>query len=242
MSRLTVVGTGIMAGFQTTPESIEAIRSADKVLYVMTEPLAEKWIVELNSSAESLDHFYGLGKDRSTTYAEMAEEVLRWLAYCDVCLALYGHPGVFATPGHLAIKMARAAGHGAKMLPGVSAEDCLIADLGIDPGDGLVSMEAVAWLDGSRGFFVELPLLLWQPTAVGDRVGRDAVSHEGINRLSDRLSSVYGTDHMVTLYEASTVPDKLPTIRLVNCHSLKSMVITEMMSLYVPPLSRKGSD
>ena len=62
-----------------------------------------------------------------------------------VCAALYGHPGIFACVGHIAITDARAEGFSAEMLPGISTEDCLVADLGIDPGTtGMQSMEAHA--------------------------------------------------------------------------------------------------
>src|SRR3546814_8782204 len=52
-----------------------------------------------------------------------------------VCGAFYGHPGVFARVPHKAIAQARAEGFEAHMEAGVSAEDCLYADLGIDPGE-----------------------------------------------------------------------------------------------------------
>ena len=45
----------------------------------------------------------------------------------------YGHPGIFVAPSHRAISIARAEGYEAKMLPAVSAEDSLYADLGVDP-------------------------------------------------------------------------------------------------------------
>jgi hypothetical protein len=53
-----------------------------------------------------------------------------------LCVALYGHPGVFACVGHEAIERARAEGIDAQMLPGISAEDCLFAELGVDPAVG----------------------------------------------------------------------------------------------------------
>ena len=48
----------------------------------------------------------------------------------------YGHPGVFTDPSHRAVAIAPRAGIPAQMLPGVSALDCLCADLGIDIGEG----------------------------------------------------------------------------------------------------------
>jgi hypothetical protein len=45
----------------------------------------------------------------------------------------YGHPGVFVSPAHRAIAIAREEGFKAKMLLGISAEDVLFTDLGVDP-------------------------------------------------------------------------------------------------------------
>ena len=54
-----------------------------------------------------------------------------------VCAAFYGHPGIFVTPSHDAVRRARAEGYPARMLPAVSAVDCLFADLGVDPAPRL---------------------------------------------------------------------------------------------------------
>ncbi|KAJ2931620.1 hypothetical protein H1R20_g5340, partial [Candolleomyces eurysporus] len=69
----------------------------------------------------------------------------------DVVGLFYGHPGVFAHPSHRAIKIAREEGYLAKMLPGISAEDCLFADLGIDPSiNGTTTYEATDLLTHDR--------------------------------------------------------------------------------------------
>ena len=53
--RLIVVGTGIRAIGQLTTETIAWIRAADKVLYVVSDPIAEEAIKSLNpEGAESL--------------------------------------------------------------------------------------------------------------------------------------------------------------------------------------------
>ena len=75
------------------------------------------------------------GRSRLDTYQDMVDRILACVREgSDVCVAFYGHPGVFVYPSHEAIKRARIEGYKATMLPGISAEDCLFADLGIDPG------------------------------------------------------------------------------------------------------------
>src|SRR5207244_11062689 len=92
------------------------------------------WIKDINPSAESLYPYYRQGESRMIAYVEMIERILYEVRKgLRVCAAFYGHPGVFVYPSHEAIKQARLEGYSAKMLPGISAEDCLFADLGIDP-------------------------------------------------------------------------------------------------------------
>ena len=87
-----------------------------------------------------------------------------------VCAAFYGHPGVFVLPSHEAVSRARAEGFDASMQPGVSAEDCLVADLGVDPGvNGLQSYEAGDFLRRRPATEPTTALVLWQIGVVGAR-------------------------------------------------------------------------
>jgi hypothetical protein len=126
-----------------------------------------------------------------------------------VCVAFYGHPGVFVKPAHEAIRRARAAGHEAVMLPGVSAEDCLIADVGFDPGErGCQSFEATDFLVRHRRFDPTSALLLWQIGAIGvaDFRAAEYWNPHGVAVLAEVLGETYGADHEVVVYEASPYP------------------------------------
>ena len=80
----------------------------------------------------------------------------------------YGHPGVFVFPSHRAIAIARQEGYQARMLPGISAEDCLYADLGIDPGiTGCHMYEATDFLLHEKPVDKTGHLILWQVGVVG---------------------------------------------------------------------------
>jgi diphthamide biosynthesis methyltransferase len=132
---LIVVGTGIRIIGQMTIESIAWIRMADKVFYLTYDPVAGEVIAGLNPNAESLAGFYVEGKLRRKSLREMVERVMECVhSGRRICLVFYGHPGVFCWVGHEAVRQARRAGYQARMLPGVSAEDCLFADLNLDPG------------------------------------------------------------------------------------------------------------
>jgi len=86
----------------------------------------------------------------------------------DVVGVFYGHPGVFVSPSHRALAIAKAEGYRARMLPGVSAEDCLYADLCIDPSDpGCVTYEASDFLVRERPVNIHSHLVLFQVGCVG---------------------------------------------------------------------------
>src|SRR5205085_11822477 len=130
---LVIVGTGIRTVGHLTTEAIAWMKAADKLLYVVADPIAEDVIKRFNpDGAESLSELYDDGKPRMDTYDEMVERILSCVRNgLRTCVAFYGHPGVFVYPSHESIRRARSEGFSAKMLPGISAEDCLFADMGI---------------------------------------------------------------------------------------------------------------
>ena len=147
-----------------------AIEQAEKVLYLVTDPVTEIWIKQLNPTAESLSSSYEDNKPRIDAYVAMIERVLGFVRDgLDVCAIFYGHPGVFVYPSHEAVRLARTEGYSASMFPGISAEDCLFADLGIDPArSGCQSFEATDFLVHRRKFDSTSSLILWQIGVVGD--------------------------------------------------------------------------
>jgi uncharacterized protein YabN with tetrapyrrole methylase and pyrophosphatase domain len=167
--RLTIVGTGITLAVHVTPEARAAIARADEVLYLLAEPAAAVWIEGLPPGARSLETLYELGGDRRAIYARIVDEVAAAVARGgEVCLALYGHPGVFAYPSHELLRRAREEGWEARMLPAVSAEGCLFADLGVDPGlIGCLSFEATDFLVHRRRPDTAAGLVLWQIGVIG---------------------------------------------------------------------------
>jgi hypothetical protein len=241
---LVVVGTGIKFGLHTTPEAQGWIQRAQKVLYLCSEPLCAGWIEKLNPSAVSLDSFYSPDRPRDQTYRAMAEEILSWVRKgLAVCAVFYGHPGVFVDPSHEAVSRAQEEGYSARMLPAISAEDCLVADLGLDPGTwGLQSFEATNFLLFTRRIDPTIPLLLWQVTVVGEWLGPVEVNREGLRILADRLAGFYGDDHEVVLYEASPYPVGDPFIERVRIKDLAGAELTPLCSLYVPPSGQPPRD
>jgi len=146
--QLIVVGTGISVAGQMTLAAKSHIENADIVFMGIMNKVGEHAVKNLNPNSISLDDLYQEGKSRAVTYDQMVDRIVQAVSEGHkVCVAFYGHPGVFVTPSHEAIRRVRELGLNAQMLPGVSAEDCLIADLGIDPSRfGCQSYEATQFL------------------------------------------------------------------------------------------------
>ncbi len=235
---LTVVGTGLAIAGQVTRQAQSTIEHADKLFHLVADVVTQHWLEGLNASAESLFTSYREGRDRGETYAEMVERMLAPVREGRrVCAAFYGHPGVFATPPHEAVRRARAEGYAARMLPGVSAEDCLFADLGLDPGArGCQSFEATDFLIRHRRFDPASLLVLWQVGAIGVRDYRraDLWSRRGLEVLAEHLLEHYPGEHEVVLYEASPYPICGPRILWLPLAELGRAPATVRTTLCVP--------
>jgi hypothetical protein len=241
---LTIVGTGIRIYGHTTQEARSHMETADKLLYLVCDPVTEYWIQKLNSTAESLQDFYQQGKHRLETYLEMVDRIMECVREGkNVCVAFYGHPGVFVLPSHEAIRRARTEGFNAKMLPGVSAEDCLFADLGIDPGrHGCQSFEATDFLLYKRRFDPYCSLILWQIGVIGDVEYKGRFDLTGLRTLVDTLKQSYDPSHVVYIYEASQYPICDPRIEPVEINKISDAHVTPISTLYVPPKGQAYAD
>ncbi len=172
---------------------------------------------------------------------------------CPVCRGIaarinveysYGHPGIFVNPSHEAIKRARAEGYSANMLAAVSAEDCLFADLGIDPSvEGCQTFEATDFLVYKRQFDTTSSLIIWQIGCVGDLTFNPHPSDpSGINVLVDYLLQHYSPSQPAILYQANVLPICKPIIRNLTLAEVREADINQITTLYIHPVPRRAVD
>ena len=240
---LVVVGTGIRAGVQLTPETRIAIESADLVLFLVAEPTTAETIARLNPAAESLHDLYEPGRERRLIYDAMVERILSPVRTgLAVCAAFYGHAGVFGTTAHRAVRQARHEGFDAEMLPGVSALDCLFADLGVDPGThGCQCYEATSFLWHRPPVDTDALLVLWQVSAIGRT---DSITRAELGELPSlvaRLLELYPPDREVTCYEASPFPIGRPYIKRVPLSELAEEALPPLSTVVICPRDREAA-
>jgi uncharacterized protein YabN with tetrapyrrole methylase and pyrophosphatase domain len=241
-----VVGTGIRTTGQLTIEAIASLRRADEVLHLVADPVAEAVVTSISAGREqTLRHFYEEGKERRGSYDAMVDCIIERLqAVPTLCVALYGHPGVFACVGHEAIVRARELGFEAQMLPGISAEDCLFAELGVDPAaGGCLSYEATDFLVYRRAVDPAAHLILWQVGVLGElSYRRNGFDGWAIPLLVEKLGEHYPLDHEVTVYQAATLPLQPPRVARVRLDELPGVSLTGGSTLYVRPAQAPQRD
>jgi siroheme synthase len=236
------VGTGFSLVTQTTPEALAAMQRADKLFHVVGEPAAAVWMKSLNQTAESLALLYREGKPRRQTYREMVGRILAHVRRGErVCVALYGHPTVGCDPTQMILARGRREGFTVRVLPGISSDACLFADLGVDPMRlGMQAYEATVFVQMRPRIDTRIPIVLWQIGFIGETSiqfsGR--ANKPGVTALARRLAAYYGSHHRVAIYQASWYPFIPSTVTWTHVRSLPETATAAVATLFVPARRR----
>jgi hypothetical protein len=131
------------------------------------------------------------------------------------------------------------------MLPAISFEDCLFADLGVDPGvSGRLMYEATDFLVRPRTVDSTAALVLLQVGAIGlTRFALGDTPHrEGLRLLAEALQQHFPADHRVALYRMPQLPMFDPTIEWLPLAEIAAGSLSVVSTLFVPPLGRRAID
>ena len=232
------VGLGMTLGSHLSPLARSHIEQADVVFAGLSDGIVELWLQRMHPDVRSLQPYYAEGKSRMVTYRQWVELMMTEVrAGKKVCGVFYGHPGIFAWSPHKVIEVARAEGFEAHMEPGISAEDCLYADLGIDPGRfGCQHFEASQLLFYERRIDPTGYLVLWQVGLVGDlSLKRFSTGAAYRQVLVDLLSQDYPLDHEVIIYRGATLPIEKPRIHRLALRDLPNAKLTAEETVVLPP-------
>lgn len=239
--RLTIIGTGITALAQMSPQAVSYIEQADIVFYHATNGVTAAQIRQLSRESVDLYEYYDEDKRRKTTYVQMSELMLREVRKGRLVVgAFHGHPGFFVFPARRALAIAAAEGFQTAMIPAISAPDCMFADLRVDPGRFGCQI-----LMASRVFSADVivattgHVVFLQVSAVGDR--RFSYSGYKDNKLGlffERLIEIYGEDQDAVYYMAAVFPGVEPEIRVRQLKEYRDEAVQRAIQagmLYLPP-------
>ncbi len=238
--RLIIVGCGLHPG-HVTLETESHIKNADRVLVVCPNPLSIQHIKKLNSAIENLGRYYTSENSRLTTYRLMAKRMVKLVKQgLNVCTVFYGHPGIFVLATHKAKDALDKQGYEARMLPGISADACLFADLNVDPStSGCQSYEATQFLLAERNIDVDAALILWQIGLVGETtLKKQAPGQFGLEAITRLLLQSYSPEHRLCIYEAPSLPGFSPRTDWLSLKDLPDCSLSSISTLYIPAVSQ----
>lgn len=242
---LVCVGTGMKLGAHISPICKSHIENADVVFSLVSSALTLEWIKQMHIDVRDLQPFYAEGKSRANTYREMIQLIVDEVQLGKkVVGAFYGHPGVFADVPHRAIKQIRSLGLEATMEPGISAEDCLIADLLIDPGlTGCIHYETSQFMFYQRQIDTAAHLVLWQVGTAGDQsLEKYITSGKYREVLVKKLTEHYPLSHQVILYEAAITPLHKKREHRLPLSELPKADVSQHTTLVIPPSTKMKKD
>jgi uncharacterized protein YabN with tetrapyrrole methylase and pyrophosphatase domain len=238
---LVNVGLGMTLGSHISPLSRSYIEKADIVFVAASNKMVEEWVMSMNDNVVSLQDLYHEGTSRAITYHNMVSSIMDAVREGkNVCGAFYGHPGVFAWAPHETIKIAKEEGYTAHMEAGISAEDCLYADLGIDPGTyGCFHIEATQYMFKKKIIDPTSYLVLWQVGVAGDKsLAKFSIDSQYKQVLVDMLVEIYPENHEITLYECAVLPIEYARIEKIMLKDLAKIDISLKTTVVLPPLNK----
>lgn len=240
-----IIGLGINPEKQLSKEAKEVITDSEKVFCVTTKE-------ELNELEESHGNkFYDLTKEsykkdelRLEAYFHMASKIIEEsLVNGKATLALYGHPTVFAFPPYLIHRVAKLLNKKVKIISGVSAMDCLLADLVIDPAtNGMLTYEATDLLMTRRMILPDVPLMIWQVGTVETSLYNTLQNTPSrFKKIKEYLLEFYPASQPVFAYFANSIKDQnslVYTIKLGEIEDYAS-ILGSGITIYIPPAYKR---
>ncbi len=212
-----------------------------RIVYTSYIPGTDELLRGYCDDVVDLSPLYAQNGDRVDTYKRMAAAALAAaLEAPPAAFALYGHPMLLSLPSSICLRAAPQLGIRVRTLVAVSAFDCLMSDLGLDPvGMGVQMHEATDVLLYDRRLDPSIATVLWQVGVLGTRLHAGAASStpERLQMLVDHLLRFYPGTHPATLVASSVVPDQPAEIHRTSVELLPeaSSLISVATTMYLPP-------
>lgn len=237
-----IVGTGIKSVDHITNEVEMIISTAKKVLYVDNGVGVREYLEsKCNDIVDLLSPSYVENESRMKAYHNMAASVIdAALAEPPVVFALYGHPLVFALPPILIREVAPLFDLRVKVLPAISAFDCLLSDLFVDPcGKGLQMFEATDLVLRQHPLNVNISTMIWQLGSLETALYTTRKSTERrFDRLDDHLRRFFPGSHKAYCVYSSAHPLSNSQIVEIPLNELRGSGpdIHGGFTMFIPPL------
>lgn len=242
MNRLIIAGSGIQFLTHLTYQTKIAIEKCSYLMFLVHDPATKNWLNYVKPGCKSLDAIYYAYESREESYNAVASAVINTAKKINNSLFLiYGHPTIFSSVTSKIIEKAKDVE--IEIYPGISALDCLLADLKIDPGyRGIQSFDATEFILYNHIINPYSHMIIWQPAVIGhlEIIKNDIINLErrkiATSLLKARLENCYESNHPIYIYEASNYPGVNFYSKKVCLSTLLNESLPRLSSLYIPPL------
>ena len=240
-----IVGLGVLNVDQITRETERAIRRSNEVLYVDTGVATRAYLNSLCPRVTSLfETSYEEAGHRLNAYHHMAARVLdAALDHPPVTFAMHGHPIVGAYAPFLIRDMSSLLALEVLVLPGISAMDCLFAELMVDPCvAGMQMYEATDLLLRRRPLQPDVQALIWQIGCVETGLHTMRVSKPArFERLRSHLLRFYPPRHEVSAVYSTPHPLMPSTLHRFALRDIceHAHLLHAGFTLFIPPATER---
>lgn len=235
---LVCVGVGMTLASHLTPLARSYIEKAHVVFAGLSDAVVERWLTKIRPDLRSFQDLFRQTHAGQDVYEHVTNAILCEVrAGKNVCVTFYGHPGVFSWHAHELLDIAGRQGHRTHLEPAISAEDCLYADLGIDPGRyGCQHYEVSQLMLHRRTLDTSAYLILWQAGVANDSemaALRTMPAYRQI--LADVLARDYDREHEIILYKAPSIPVERTYVDRITIGLLPDVEVDHHATLVLPP-------
>jgi tetrapyrrole methylase family protein / MazG family protein len=208
MAEISIVGVGIRGARHMTLETVDAIRAADVVFYLVTGAEAVAEIRRLNRNTHGLFHMYREGALDLDVYGQIVSFLLaQGIAAPRVVFAVMGHPSIYVAATHLLREHGPRWGVRINVLAGVSAIDVLLLSMPDIGSSGLQILDANRLVSYRLTPDNRVPAMIFQIGCFGSGF----ITHGQENR-PDRLAlaELARAGHLVNYNSTLFVPPARP--------------------------------
>lgn len=214
MGSITIVGSGIDAGLEMSPATLDRLRSAGRVIVSGADDSIDAALQEAGIDHMSLAD---LGENDDPSHEQVVESLARIAEGCDVTYVTSGYPFLNQRLlSDLLLKSRR----DVNVYPFYSPFQLLLMAFDIDLTADLHIVDAKTW-----------------GPSIGDRGAHLVITgvHNGVatRKVADRLASLYSPDHEVVL--AAHLADGGFSLSMSTVGALKETCIPGIVTVYVGP-------
>ena len=240
MIDIYIAGLGMVAVRHITREVDSVLRWSKEILYLDHGFGVKEYLETVCRKVTDLFPLsYREDEPRVNAYDRMSANVLSAaLDHSPVTFAIYGHPKVYVYPTVQITEAAKLLGLRVQILPGISSLDCLLTDVGLDPGfEGLQMYEATDLLVCNRPLQPDVPCLLWQIGAIECSLySRRRSTPERFVHLQQHLLKYYPPSHECHAVHTSGYPLLPSEIDSFMIDELPEQLakVSPVATLYIP--------